>query len=76
LLVAAYQWYRASKVNVVPFELIDGKLVEVSTKDSTIWINALKNTLERSGGINASAACWTAASIGLGGVSTLLSAFQ
>jgi hypothetical protein len=70
-LIAAYKWYRASRVNFVPFEKVDGRLVPVPMDDVHVWISNLRHTLETSGGLNKHAALWTAASVALAGLSAL-----
>jgi hypothetical protein len=74
-VIAARKWYVASRADVVPFEMVNGNLVEVSTSDVQIWISSLRQTLKKSGCLNKSAALWTAVSIVLAGLSALASAW-
>ena len=40
--MAAYRWFRASRVNFVPFEERGGRLVKVPTDDAKVWIEAVR----------------------------------
>jgi hypothetical protein len=73
---AARKWYAASRVNVVPFEMRGGRLVEVETAYAQVWIKALKSTLEKSGNENKRASLWTAASIALARLAAIASALS
>jgi len=68
-LWASYKWYRASRVNFVPFEEVDGQLIPVC--DVGTWVQALRGTLQKSGRMNTEAAFWTAISVALAGLSAL-----
>jgi hypothetical protein len=72
-VIAARKWYVASRVDVVPFDMVNGHLVELPTSDVQTWINSLRRTLKKSGHLNKSAALWTAASVALFGLSALAS---
>jgi hypothetical protein len=74
-VIAARKWYVASRVDVRPLEMVNGKLIEVPTYDVQYWINSLRQTLKRSGSLNKSAALWTATSIVLSGLSAMASAW-
>ncbi|TPJ44454.1 hypothetical protein [Mesorhizobium sp. B2-7-1] len=67
-LVAAYKWWKASQVEVRPF---DEWGREIPTSDSFAWINAVRGTLAKSGAKNKEAAIWTAVSVALAGLSSL-----
>jgi hypothetical protein len=73
---AAYRWYVASQVNIVPFEMHNGQVREVPTDDVQTWISALKGTIQKSGRLNKVAALWTAGSVVCAGLSTLFGAWQ
>jgi len=70
-LCAAYKWLKASRVNFVAFEEIGSRVEELPTNNVQVWINALRRTLRESGRINAIAARWTAASVGMAALSAL-----
>lgn len=74
--VAAYKWYIASRVNVVPFEIDNGQVREVPIDDVHIWMSALKSTIQKSGRLNKVAALWTAGSVACAGLSALLGVWQ
>ena len=71
-LIAAYYWYRASKVNYVPIEQVGNQLRKVPESDTAAWLHAIKLIVERSGELNKAAALWTAVSVALAGVSGLV----
>ncbi len=68
---AACRWFLASRVDFVPFEDVDGEPREVPTSDVETWIDAVRRTLKKSGGLNKEAALWTAGSLVLMGMSTV-----
>ena|SRR5256885_13986619 len=73
-LIAAYKWYKASRVDIIPFEEVGGVVREVPSTDVAVWINALKLTLKKSGRLNRTAAAWTALSVLLTAISVALAA--
>jgi hypothetical protein len=75
-LIAAWQWWKASKVEFRPFEEVNGQLVEVPPTDVVVWVGAVRHTLRKSGRLNKIAAIWTAASVGLAGMSALAGALS
>jgi hypothetical protein len=43
----------------MPFEEVRDRLVPVPTTDVAVWLNAVRQTLEKSGSLNKTAAGWT-----------------
>jgi hypothetical protein len=70
-IVAAIQWFKASRVDYRPFEERDGQPVEVPEWDVRAWLQALKHTVNKSSRLNKSAAAWTAASVVLAASATV-----
>jgi len=72
-LRAAYLWYRASRVHVMPF-WSDGQNIEpvdpVSAAAS--WNLATQQTIQKSGELNQNGAKWTAVAVFLSTASTLV----
>lgn len=75
-LRAAYLWYCASKVHVVPF-WSDGQSFEPvdPVMAQGHWNVATQQTIAESGKFNQRAAMWTAVSIGISAGSTLIGAW-
>ena len=70
-LRAAYLWWQASRIPVVPAWYVEPGEAEASMQG---WIAALLEASNKSGTQNAAAAVWTAWSVGLSGVASLLGA--
>jgi hypothetical protein len=70
-LRAAYLWWQASRIPVVPAWHVEPGEAEASMQG---WIAALLDASSKSGVQNASAAIWTGVSVGLSGVASLLGA--
>lgn len=74
-LVAAFYWYRASRVNFVPFWEANGGVEPVDPLQSAEhWVVALMKTGRKSGKLNRIAAVWTALSVLLSAISAVLGA--
>ncbi len=75
-LRAAYLWYSASKVHVMPF-WSDGQSIEPvdPVAAAAHWNVATQQTITKSGTLNQSAAIWTALSIAFSAASTLVGAW-
>jgi hypothetical protein len=58
----------------MPFEEVRDRLVSVPTTDVAVWLNAVRQMLEKSGSLNKTAASWTGVSVALTGLSVLLGA--
>ena len=71
-LTAAGYWFKASRVDFKPFTdpVLTGQISPLDHPG--VWVSAVRLTIEKSGSLNASAARWTAASVILGALSTLL----
>jgi hypothetical protein len=67
-LIAAWYWYRASKVFVVPMYATDGGGVEPVDpfQSQSSWTGGILLTVEKTGRLNKVAAQWTAGSVALG----------
>jgi hypothetical protein len=74
-LWAAYKWYRASLVDFVPHWMENGRLTPVPSTEVVHWVNALRDTFEKSSKLNKTAAIWTAFSVAFAGLSTLAGAW-
>ncbi|MES2056274.1 MAG: hypothetical protein V4564_10070 [Pseudomonadota bacterium] len=73
-LRAAYLWYRASRVQIVPMWGVDGRVEPVDPHLAQAeWIVALLETASKSGDLNRRAAIWTAVAVALSTASTLAS---
>ena len=78
-LVAAWYWYRSSKVQVEPvwpqgvFGLVEPGETEGSQAG---WITGTLTAYSKSADLNAKAALWTAGSVVLAAASSFVSAFQ
>lgn len=68
-LIAAWFWYRASRVVAVPVRL---GWVEPGSPEATQWIGGLLAASNEVARLNKIAALWTAASVMIGVVSNLL----
>lgn len=71
--IAAYFWYKASKVMVKPMWEQDGTLVEIPITFHSEWLNAIYIGTEKAGKLNKIAARWTAVSVTLSAVVSLIS---
>ncbi len=75
-LRAALLWYRASKVEIVPMWVEDGRMEPLDMGLSHLeWIVAILKSQNKAGDLNRVAAVWTAISIGFSAVATLVGAF-
>lgn len=71
--LAAYWWYKASKVDYRPFDE-NGR--ELPDGDTHAWTGAIRRTLSKSGALNKTAAIWTAISVFSAALSALASALN
>ena len=72
---AAYLWYRASRVQIVPMWVKDGRIEPVNPGQAQAeWTVATNEAVSKSGELNRGAAKWTAAAVALSTISTLLGA--
>jgi hypothetical protein len=71
--LAAYKWWVASRVEFKPF---DEHGNEFSPHETQVWLNAIRLTLAKSGGLNKQAAIWTASAVGFAGLSSLAGTFS
>ena len=72
---AAELWYKASRIQIVPMWVNDGRIEPVNPGQAQAeWIVAIIETANKSGDLNKRAARWTAAAVALSTVSTLLGA--
>lgn len=72
-LKAAWEWYKASKVTIVPdwsVEPGDSQLSEMG------WLAATMKAINTSSDLNKTAAIWTALAVCLGAISGFVSIFQ
>jgi hypothetical protein len=75
-LRAALLWYRASKVEIVPMWVDDGRMEPLDMGLSNLeWIVAILKSQNKAGDLNRVAAIWTAISIGFRSIATLVGAF-
>jgi hypothetical protein len=74
-LIADWYWYKASRVQVVPFWQNDTGVMEPLDvgQGNTAWIMAQLQTTQKSGRLNGIAALWTAVAVILGGMSSIAS---
>lgn len=73
-LRAAYLWYRASRVQVIPMWVSDGRIEPVDPAQAQAeWIVALIETATKSGDLNRRGAQWTAAAVVLTTAATVVS---
>ena len=73
-LIAAWYWRKASRVDIIPMWEEDGRLVEIPKSHITEWMEGIKKTIKVSGGLNKTAATWTAVSVLAAALSYLVSA--
>jgi hypothetical protein len=73
-LIAAYYWYQASKVEVVPLWQELGTIEPLGGGD-THWIVGMLKAAQKSGALNKLAALWTAASVALSAFSAVIGAW-
>lgn len=75
--LAAFYWWKASKVMVMPMYEQNGELAPLPiTTNQGEWLYAVFLGIEKSGALNKTAATWTAISVALGGVSSIISALN
>jgi hypothetical protein len=74
-LIAAWYWYKASRVHILPFWRTDTGVMEPLDvgQSNAAWIVAQLQTTQTSGRLNGIAALWTAAAVILGGISSIVS---
>lgn len=76
-LRAAYLWYRASRVHVMPMWDNNGRIEPVDpVRSAAEWNIATQQTISKSGELNQRGAIWTAAAVALSTASTLLGSLQ
>ncbi len=76
-MLAAWYWYRASKVMIVPMWERNGVLEPVDPRHGTYqWVTGIIETAKKSGPLNATAARLTAVSVFFSGFTSLLGAFS
>lgn len=73
---AARLWFLASRVNFRPFVEINGQPVELPEHELRAWLTAIRLTVEQSGESNSDAAKWSAVSVALAAISSLLPFFR
>lgn len=71
--IAVYYWYKASKVMVKPMWEEGGTLVEIPMTNHSKWLTAIYIGTEKAGRLNKIAARWTAVSVMLSAVVSLIS---
>lgn len=75
-LRAAYLWYRASRVHVMPMWDNEGFIEPVDpVMAQSHWTVATQQTISKSGELNQRGAMWTAAAVFLSTASTLVGSF-
>jgi hypothetical protein len=72
-LWAAYLWWQASRIAIVPFWQVEPGEAMASMQG---WNAATIDAFGKSGAKNASAALWTGVSVALSGLAALLSAMN
>lgn len=76
-LRAARLWYLGSKVHVMPMWDVGGHIEPVDPERAhEEWIIATQQTIQLAGDYNKRGATWTAASVTLSGVASVLAAWQ
>jgi hypothetical protein len=71
-LRSALLWYRASRVQIMPMWIKDGRVEPLDpTSAHAEWIVTLLETATKSGDLNRKAAIWTATTVFLATLSTL-----
>lgn len=76
-LVAAWYWYRASKITADPGWGPNGLAepgVQSAARDA--WIAAMLQSVSESARLNRIAALWTAVTVALAGISSVAAVFQ
>ena len=73
-LVAAWNWYRASKVGITPLWAKLGTMEPIGGS-SEHWVIGIMDAAKESGSLNASAAIWTAVSVAGASFTSLISAW-
>ena len=72
---SAWLWHRASRVQVMPMWETDGRIEPLDpTNAQAEWIVALLQTATKAGDLNRKAAVWTAATILLSTIASLVGA--
>ncbi|WP_206998998.1 hypothetical protein [Trinickia mobilis] len=73
---AARLWHQASKIDVIPTYALYGQIEPVGDASSSAadWIDGLLRASQESSNLNRKAALWTAISVGLGAITTVISA--
>ncbi|WP_369929889.1 hypothetical protein [Xanthomonas sp. NCPPB 2632] len=69
-LKAAYLWWRASRIPVMPSWVVEPGETVASLQG---WMAATLDATHNANSKNACAAIWTAASVGLSGIATIIS---
>lgn len=71
-LIAAYYWYRATKIGISPaWELVPSRESETVEKNIMGWVTGNMIAFTSSGKLNKYAALWTAVAVATGGFSSL-----
>ena len=74
-LRSAWVWYCASRVQIVPMFLENDQIQTVDPYSENVeWVIALLKTAQKAGRLNREAAAWTAVTIVLTTLSTLIAA--
>lgn len=72
-LYAAHLWHKASRVQVIPMWVEDGRFEPVDPNLAQAeWIIALLNSATKSGDLNRRAAKWTAVAVALSTAATVI----
>jgi len=75
-VIAACYWYMASKVMVMPMWEQGGQLVPIPLEQGrSEWLHAVYLGSHKAGKLNKTAAIWTAVSVSLSGIASLISSF-
>lgn len=64
-IIAAWLWWKASRVTVIPLWAKHGGIEPVGGSDSQ-WVSGILEVLEESSRLNKKAAIWTAVSVATG----------
>jgi hypothetical protein len=76
-LRAAYLWYRASRVQIIPMWAVNGRIEPVDPAQAQAeWTVAMLDMATKSGQLNQRGAIWTAIAVGLSTASTLIGSLQ
>lgn len=73
-LLAAWKWYKASKVEIIPLWQQLG-VIEPPGGDPSGWIFGVMQAGRESAALNQTAALWTAASVTLSGLAAFLASW-